>query len=236
MTEPVRLSRSGVARLATVLLGGVLVAAVYFVAAGTLDRWRAWLYYGGTLGYQVVVVSVMLLRFPGVVELVNERGKVLRRDVKRWDKAFAVAYTVLLLALPAVAGLDGGRRHGPEAPAALAAPALCVTILAYAFVHWAMIVNRHAETGVRIQEDRHHEVVSAGPYRLIRHPFYVSLIVMQLVYPLAVGSLLAYLPALAIAGLFVWRTAREDATLQAELPGYAEYAARVRRRLLPGVW
>jgi protein-S-isoprenylcysteine O-methyltransferase Ste14 len=121
-------------------------------------------------------------------------------------------------------------------PWAVSVLALAVTILATAFVHWAMIVNQHAETGVRIQDDRHHVVVTAGPYRIVRHPFYVSLIVTALAYPLAVSSLYACLPGLVMAGLFVWRTAREDQTLRRELEGYEAFTERTRYRLLPGVW
>jgi len=180
-------------------------------------------------------MAVILALFPGTVEIVNARGR-FQKGVKRWDKVFGVLYTLLLFVQPVVAGLDAGRFRWTEVPAFLFVPALAVTLLSFLFVHWAMVVNRHAETGVRIQEDRGHEVVSSGPYRFVRHPFYVSIIVTQLVYPLAMGSLAAYGPALAITFLFIWRTAREDATLRAELPGYSGYAARVRYRLLPGVW
>jgi len=231
-----KLTRAGVARLVTVVVTLVVTAALFFGAAGTFDLWRGWLYYGGTLAYYLVAMVVLFVLFPGVIEVVNERGKLPRKDVKRWDKVFGVLYLLLMLALPAVAGLDAGRLHWSEVPEALAWPGLTVTIAAYMFVHWAMVVNRHAEACVRIQDERHHEVVSSGPYRIVRHPFYISIIVVNLVYPLAVGSLVAYVPALAIAGLFVWRTAREDATLRAELSGYREYAARVRYRLLPGAW
>jgi protein-S-isoprenylcysteine O-methyltransferase Ste14 len=230
-----KLTRSGVLRLITVIVSAILVAAVFFAAAGTLDEPRAWIYYGGMFAYLLIALAVMFVLFPGAIEVVNERGK-FKKDVKTWDKIFGVSYSVLQLLMPAVAGLDAGRFHWSEVPAFLAVPALIVTILAHTFVHWAMIANKYAEIGVRIQEDRHHEVVSSGPYRFVRHPFYASLIVTQLVYPLAVGSLVAYIPALSAVGLFLWRTAREDATLQAGLPGYAEYASRVRYRLLPGVW
>lgn len=234
-TSP-KITRSGVSRLITVAASNVLAAALFFAGAGTLSLQRAWLYYGGLLAYLLVAMVVLLVRFPATIELINERGKMTKKDVKPWDKAFGIAYVALLVVQPVVAGLDAGRFRWSEPPAFLAAPALGVTLLAMLFVHWAMVVNRFAETGVRIQDDRDHEVVSAGPYRFVRHPFYVSVIVTQLFYPPAVGSLCAYLPALAIVALFVWRTAREDATLRAELPGYADYASRVRCRLLPGVW
>ncbi len=99
-----------------------------------------------------------------------------------------------------------------------------------------MIVNKHAETGVRIQDDRNHAVVSSGPYRIVRHPFYISGIVTSFVYPLAVGSLYAFIPALVIAVLIVWRTAREDQTLRRELDGFEAFTKRTRYRLFPGVW
>ena len=230
-----KLTKSGVSRLITVVAGLVATAAVFFGAAGSLDIARAWIYYGGIISYLVLSMIVLLVAFPDAVEVINERGK-MKKDVKGWDKLFALAYTVLMFILPAVAGLDVGRFHGSDVPAFYAAPAIVMTILAYAFVHWAMIVNKYAETGVRIQADRDQQVVSSGPYRFVRHPFYVSMVLTQVLYPLAVGSLYAYIPALVIILLLLWRTKREDATLHAELPGYVEYASRVRYRLLPGVW
>jgi protein-S-isoprenylcysteine O-methyltransferase Ste14 len=235
ITTP-KLERAGVLRLVTVAGGLVVTAALFFGAAGTTALPRGWLYYGGVLGYVIVATGLMLRFFPGVTALVNERGKVAKRDVKRWDKVFAVLYTVLLLGEPAVAGMDAGRVLGAKPSPTLALPALALTIVAHALVHWAMVVNQHAELGVRIQHDRNHTVASTGPYRFVRHPFYLSIIVTQLLYPLAIGSWLAYLPALVIALLFVWRTSREDATLRRELQGYEDYTRRTRYRLLPAVW
>ena len=54
--------------------------------------------------------------------------------------------------------------------------------------------------------------------------------------PFLLGSPWALIPAAALAALFVARTYLEDRTLQLELDGYAEYAQRVRYRLLPGGW
>jgi protein-S-isoprenylcysteine O-methyltransferase Ste14 len=231
-----RLTRSGVSRIVTVFGSMLVSAALFFGAAGTLSLPRAWLYYGALLTYMLVALPVMLVRFPGAIEVVNERGKLAKPGVKAWDRAFVVAYAALLLAVHPLAGLDAGRFHWSEIPAPLAPPAVAVVILATVLGQWALIENRWAETGVRIQEDRRQQVVSSGPYAWVRHPLYVSSILTQLAYPIAVGSLWAFVPALAIVGLLVWRTSREDETLRTELPGYAAYASRVRHRLLPGVW
>jgi protein-S-isoprenylcysteine O-methyltransferase Ste14 len=79
-------------------------------------------------------------------------------------------------------------------------------------------------------------VVTAGPYRWIRHPGYAGGVVGHLALPLLLGSAWALIPGALTAGLTVLRTALEDRTLREELPGYAEYARQTRYRLLPGVW
>lgn len=99
-----------------------------------------------------------------------------------------------------------------------------------------MSVNKFAEMTVRIQTERGHRVVDTGPYAFVRHPFYVATFPLFGGMPLALGSYRALIPA-ALAGIaLVVRTALEDRVLQNELPGYKEYADRVRYRLIPGVW
>ena len=99
-----------------------------------------------------------------------------------------------------------------------------------------MCSNPHFESSVRIQKDRNHQVVTTGPYRFVRHPGYAAGVIGISTYGLVLGSGISY-GAIAIAAmLFVWRTAREDALLHRDLEGYAEYAARVKYRLVPGVW
>ena len=230
-----RLTTAGVGRMVTVVLTLAVTAAIFFLMAGSVRVSNAWIYYGGVLAYLVLAMAALLALFPDVIETINARGRV-HRDVKSWDKLFAVGYTALVLLQPAVAGWDVRQARTFEVTLPLSFSALGVTVAAYAFIHWAMVVNAHAETGVRIQREREHAVVSSGPYRFVRHPFYTSLIATHLVYPVAIGSPSAFIPAVAIAGLFVWRTAREDSTLQQELDGYRAYATHTSYRLVPGIW
>jgi protein-S-isoprenylcysteine O-methyltransferase Ste14 len=103
-------------------------------------------------------------------------------------------------------------------------------------VYWAMLANPFLAQVVRIQSERGHQTVSSGPYRYVRHPMYVGILVSYGSTPLLLGSWLALVPFAIMGALLVLRTALEDKTLQAELDGYKEYAQRVRYRLLPGVW
>ena len=75
-----------------------------------------------------------------------------------------------------------------------------------------------------------------GPYRFVRHPGYVGFFGWILSVPLMLGSWWALAPALIAIALVVVRTTLEDRTLREELPGYVDYAGRVRYRLIPNVW
>jgi protein-S-isoprenylcysteine O-methyltransferase Ste14 len=100
----------------------------------------------------------------------------------------------------------------------------------------AMAANPFLESTVRIQKDRSHVVVTAGPYRIVRHPMYVGALVMFAAWPLLLGSAWSFVPLAAMVPALVVRTALEDRMLQRELAGFADYAQRTRYRLLPGVW
>lgn len=75
-----------------------------------------------------------------------------------------------------------------------------------------------------------------GPYRFVRHPGYLAMVAMMPTTALALGSLVALIPASCYSVLILWRTKREDEFLTERLAGYAEYAARVHYHFIPGVW
>jgi protein-S-isoprenylcysteine O-methyltransferase Ste14 len=100
-----------------------------------------------------------------------------------------------------------------------------------------MLVNRFFSSVVRIQSDRGQHVIMTGPYAFIRHPGYFAGFVIILASGVALGSWVAATVLIipSIPGL-LYRAITEDRVLQAELPGYRDYAARVRWRVLPGIW
>ncbi|MEW5872535.1 MAG: isoprenylcysteine carboxylmethyltransferase family protein [Chloroflexota bacterium] len=210
----------------------LIFMAALFLPAGRLDWWQGWLLVGGFILLVTIFSLWMRRRDP---DLVRERTH-MAENVKWWDKAIMGAYTLLLLALMIVAGLDAGRYQWSAPPAWTQALGWLGFLACFALVWWAQATNTYAARYVRIQDDRGHQVVSAGPYHYIRHPMYAAIILLMVCIPLGLGSLWALLPGGLIAALFVLRTALEDRTLQEELPGYAEYAAKVRFRLLPGIW
>jgi protein-S-isoprenylcysteine O-methyltransferase Ste14 len=214
---------------------GVFTAVLLFLGAGTLDWAWGWAYSIVTMLGWIGLSAVLAQENP---ELLNERGKRARQAVgtKRWDWVILGIYTVLVIVIHFIAGLD--YHEGWTAPVSplVHIAGLVLLAVSFALLTWGMAANRFFEPTVRIQNNRNHQVTTGGPYRYLRHPGYAGVIVQFIATPLALGSNAAWIPALIGIVLFVIRTALEDQVLQRELPGYADYARQTRFRLLPGVW
>jgi protein-S-isoprenylcysteine O-methyltransferase Ste14 len=98
-----------------------------------------------------------------------------------------------------------------------------------------MVVNRFFSSHVRIQADRGHGLVSAGPYHVVRHLGYADGISAWIAAPVFFSPYWVAVPSVVIT-LTIIRTAPEDRTLQEELSGYHEYTEGVQYRLIPRVW
>jgi protein-S-isoprenylcysteine O-methyltransferase Ste14 len=208
------------------LLGGCV-----FGAAGQLSWPMAWAILGV---YSISKAATFAFVSP---ELIQERAAP-GPGVDRGDVVLAtLGYLGLYPGTFVAAGLDAVR-FGPAIPISQSAQvtALLVFALGYGFAFWAVCSNPFFATFVRIQDDRDHLVVSSGPYALVRHPGYAGVLLAHLAVPFAFGSIWALVPAAVGTIFFVARTSREDRTLRDCLVGYREYQARVRWRLLPGIW
>jgi len=219
-------------RLLQLVVTTILTGVALFASAGTLHWLRGWIYFG--LGVAIVTVSgIVLIRTnPAVIQA---RGKI-HRDAKFFDKVILRIYALLLFAAPVVAGLDAVRYRWSSLPFATLYWGVALQVVTIVPALWAMMENPFAEPAVRIQKERGHEVITKGPYRFVRHPMYVGVILGAFAVPLVLGSTWAFVPAIAMAVLFVVRTALEDRTLRAELPGYEDFTKHTRYRLIPGIW
>ncbi len=229
-----RLDADGVRRIGQLIVFGLLFSATLFILAGRLDWLAGWAFCGAFLLYLAVLIVWGVRQNP---ELLNERGRaVSASDTPAWEKALVWFVGGLQLAMIGVAALDAGR-YGWSA---MALPVQVVgwlgLIPAAILPAWVLMNNAFASVTAHVQEERGHTVVTTGPYRTVRHPMYVGVILFGICTPLALGSWWALIPGGLLALVFVGRTAQEDRKLQRELPGYAEYAQQVRYRLLPGVW
>jgi protein-S-isoprenylcysteine O-methyltransferase Ste14 len=218
-------------RLAQLVFLVLLQAALLFGCAGRLDWGAAWLYLAV---YVASLVANALLLLPQGSALIEERGRLAFPH--RWDQIILVFYTLGSLGLLVVSGLD--ERFGWTVPLGLPVQGvgLVGVIFSLALFDWSLVTNAYFATAARVQAERAQQVVTTGPYRFVRHPGYSGALHTALSLPLLLGSLWAYLPGFVLVAAIVARTVFEDRMLRAELAGYADYARRVRYRLLPGVW
>jgi len=211
---------------ATILL--IAAAAALFGSAGSLALPTFWLYW-------VILVAVFVAAFALLDRgLLQERMRPGGRPTPLGLRLL----NVVLLTHWIIAGLDRGRLHwSDKVPLWLQAVGFFTIVAAYALVFWAMMTNRFFSSVVRIQSDLGQYVVTSGPYAFVRHPGYSAGILILAASGVALCSWLAaaFLTAITVPFLF-YRVTYEDRVLQTRLDGYADYARRVRWRLVPGIW
>lgn len=218
-------------RFVPVVFSVAITSVCLFGSVGRLDWLNGWVLLG--LNFVASIVTTALLwRNP---ELLAERSNI--KAGKSWDKAI-VGIVVLLgpMATWITAGLDTRFHWSDGMPPLAFIVGVVVAVLAAVLIAWAMRSNKFFSSVVRIQKDRGHVVVTGGPYRFVRHPGYTGMSVFTLATPLILNSKWAFAPAMATAATAVLRTALEDRTLHNELDGYADYARRVKYKLVPVIW
>ncbi len=213
----------------------LLIPLILLICAGDLGWWPAWLYALLILASGIGGRMWAEQRHPG---LTAERQNVENiKNAKTWDKVLAPLMAVSIsFPMVIVAGLDHRFNWSPEFPLWLILIGIILISLGYAFASWALAENRFFSGVVRIQTDRGHVVCDSGPYQFVRHPGYAGNMLALFGIVLALGSVWTLIPAVLASIITVIRTALEDQTLNEELPGYRDYAQRVRYRLIPAIY
>ena len=211
----------------------VAMGALLFASAGTLHWPGAW---------ALLATSAVLGPACGLwlaktdPALLAERMRLTAREEQpAADKKFMLVFAAATLIWLVAMGLDR-RMQASHVPLALQMLGLAMYLASTGFIMWVFRENSFAAPVVKVQTARDHHVISTGPYALVRHPMYSGIMLFFFGVPLLVGSWWGVTLAPVFAILFAVRAGIEERALVAGLPGYADYAARVRYRLLPGVW
>jgi len=215
-----------------VFLGIAILLILLFESAGTIYWIEAWIL---VLFYLLTVLIVVLWLRKNDPDLLKERT-LRKSEGKLWDKILLFIYTILLFIMLIICGLDAVRYEWTKVPFIFKVFGFLGFIPVTIIIFKTFKENTYLSKVVRIQKDRSHQVVKTGPYKFVRHPMYVSVILFVLLIPFALGSFVALLFSGLIIIVFIVRTYLEDETLQEELTGYKEYTQEVRYRLIPGIW
>jgi protein-S-isoprenylcysteine O-methyltransferase Ste14 len=209
-----------------------VLATLLFWPAGTFDWPGAWIFLGEFLVLSMAI-SLWLLRYDPA--LLRERmGGAFQKGQVAWDKVFMAILPLAWLGWLALMAFDTKRWAFSHMPVTLIIAGAILIPIGFYVVWLTFRENSFAAPVVKIQEGQ--TVITTGPYGIVRHPMYAGGAIYMIGMPLLLGSWigLACLPLL-IAGLML-RIPVEERTLREGLVGYDEYAARVRYRLVPGLW
>ena len=208
--------------------GILAIGALLFISAGSLSWANGWIFLGTLSGLMVVALAHLIAHDP---ELLEKRLRLRERRVAQ--KRCVAASVVVIIPLFLLPGLDW-RFGWSKVPAIVVAIGLAVVIAGYALFYVVMRFNSYASRVIEVQEGQ--KVIDSGPYAVVRHPMYVANALIYLGSPLVLGSWWALIPVLAFLPFLVVRIRDEEVMLRKDLPGYAEYCAKVRWRMVPGLW
>ncbi len=209
-----------------VLWQGVM-AILLFVPAGTINWTGAWIFLIETFVVSVVFGLWLARHDPA---LLKER---LRSPIQ---KGQSIQDKIVTGDRPNPIGLHRAKVLSVEGDRWLQGPGALGVLVACYIGYLTLRENTFAAPVVKIQKERAHTVITSGPYRYVRHPMYAGMIFYLFCAPLLLGSWWGLLWGCVLLGVFAIRIQIEEGTLRKELPGYNEYAARVRYRLIPRVW
>ncbi|MBK8049686.1 MAG: isoprenylcysteine carboxylmethyltransferase family protein [Anaerolineales bacterium] len=209
-------------------LGIPCLVAMLFLPAGTLAYWEAWIYLAVILIPMTFALIVLYRKAP---ELLERRMRMREKEAtQRKIINLSLLYFLVVFMLP---GFD--KRFGwSNVPVAVVLVGDLIVLLGYCFILYVFRENQYASRVVEVDEGQ--QVISTGPYAVVRHPMYLGVTLMYVFSPLALGSYWAMIPALLIIPILVMRIRNEEEVLSRELAGYPAYTQQIRYRLLPGIW
>jgi protein-S-isoprenylcysteine O-methyltransferase Ste14 len=208
-----------------------VMGLMIFVAADSLRYWHAWVYLVLFFGLSAIITLDLMHRDPALLERRMKGGPTAeRRPLQRFIMLGASLGFIALLVVPA---LDF-RFGWSVVPLGGVVVGDVLFVLGFGFI--GRVYRENTFTSATIEVAQGQQVISTGPYAVVRHPMYASALLYLLGTPLALGSYWGLVALLGMLPFLIWRLLDEERLLAVELPGYTDYQRKVRFRLVPGVW
>ncbi|MFH1520708.1 MAG: isoprenylcysteine carboxylmethyltransferase family protein [Candidatus Micrarchaeota archaeon] len=210
------------------LIGVIALGLFFFVPAGTIDYWQAWVYLFILFVPAFFVSSYFLGRDPKFLE---RRMKMKEKEIEQ--KLIVKLSGVIFLIGFLIPGFD--RRFGwSSIPSEFVLVAEAFVVIGYILIFLVFKENHYASRTVEVEKGQ--KVIITGPYSIVRHPMYVGVLVMFLATPIALGSYFALPIFLLMIPLLVYRIFNEEKILLRDLAGYKKFCQKTRYRLIPFIW
>jgi protein-S-isoprenylcysteine O-methyltransferase Ste14 len=210
------------------IIGIIIVGAVLFLPAGTLTYWNAWIYMGALFIPMVFALTYLVKKDP---ELLEKRMKMKEKETeqKLYVKISLVIFSLAFI----IPGLD--YRFGwSNVPLWVIILSTAFIVIGYIMFVFVMKENSYASRVIEIQQGQ--KVIDTGLYSIVRHPMYLSALLIYMFSPLTLGSYWALIPAIGLPIIISYRILNEEKFLLENLPNYKEYCQKIRYRLIPFIW
>jgi protein-S-isoprenylcysteine O-methyltransferase Ste14 len=228
MSQNTTLAKTILTNILRLVFGILIIGVLFFLPAGTFNYWQAWAWLATIFIPMGVSFVYLVKRDPALLERRTRTNET--RTVQKFIIGASVIYFLIVFLLP---GFD--KRFGWSAVPVWFVIVADLIVLA-AFILYILVLRANTYASRVIEVEQGQQVITTGPYALVRHPMYLSQILMMVSTPLALGSYWAVIPSLALIPLLAARAKNEEQLLLTDLPGYREYTQKTRYRLFPGIW
>ena len=209
-------------------LGVVLIGALLFLPAWTLDYPQGWLLMGILFVPMFLAGLVMMAKNPSLLQ-----SRLSAKEKEREQSLVVKLSGLMFLVGFVLAGLSF-RFGWLMLPRWVSIVGAVLFLLSYVLYAEVLRENTWLSRTIEVQEGQ--QVVSTGLYGIVRHPMYMATLVLFLSMPLVLGSVLAFVVFLAYPAIIVKRLLNEEEVLARELNGYTEYMQKVKWHLIPFIW
>jgi protein-S-isoprenylcysteine O-methyltransferase Ste14 len=213
------------------LVGLVVLAALLFVPAGTLNYWQAWVF---------IIVFAVATQAIGIYLAVKDPALLRRRmefgpgaEQRTSQRIISTLFTLGFLGVMVFSALDYRFGWSPV-PFWVSLVGDVLVVLGLFITLLVLRENSFSASNIRVESGQ--SVISTGPYAVMRHPMYGGALILAFGVPLALDSFLGLVLVALLIPVLVWRILDEETLLRSDLAGYSDYAHRVRFRLVPFVW
>ena len=210
------------------LCGLLIVGLLLFLPAGTFVWQQAWLLLGILFVPMFIAGLIMMKRAPDLL-----RKRLDAKEEEKEQKTVIVLSGLMFLAAFIVAGLNF-RFRWIVLPVWVSWAAAVLFLLAYVLYAEVLRENVWLSRTVEVQENQ--KVVDTGLYGIVRHPMYMTTLLLFLSMPLVLGSVISFVIMLLYIPIIAKRIRNEEQVLEGGLEGYAEYKKRIRYKVIPFVW
>jgi protein-S-isoprenylcysteine O-methyltransferase Ste14 len=217
-------------RMALIRFGAalIIVGLILFLSAGTLKYWNAWLFIGALFSPVVLVLIYLIKNDPALLEKrmkTKEKEKTQKLIIKLSIIPFIISFLI--------PGFDY-RFNWSAVPLWLVIMATVIMLIGYGMFFVVIRQNSYASRVIEIQEKQ--KVIDTGLYSVVRHPMYLSNLLIYLSIPLVLGSFYSLITMCLFLFVFYYRIKNEEEVLKEGLEGYNDYMKNVRYRLIPYIW